>query len=150
MNPVIESTLINTISHSPDETDAFAAKLVSRIKGKALVLLRGGRGSGKTSFVRGMCKALGMRELWEVDSPTFTIVNHYPGMTHLDLYRMHDDMEKEGLNVDEILASDDIVAVEWPEKMGSIYYDGPIYLVEIEAVANHENQRVIKISEHWL
>lgn len=145
--------LIDTIADSPDATAQVAAKLTDVINGPVLILLKGDLGSGKTLFVRGLCAALGMAELWEVDSPTFTIVNHYdvgPGVYHLDLYRLEQEQELDCLNMDEILNSDAIVTVEWPERLPAIEYAYPVFLVQFERHASSPNARRIRITEHRL
>jgi len=80
------------------------------------VLVSGELGAGKTTFVRGACRALGVRSA--VTSPTFTIARRYDGdvpISHLDLYRLGDlDDEDPALLADE-LAQDRVAFVEWPE-----------------------------------
>jgi tRNA threonylcarbamoyladenosine biosynthesis protein TsaE len=80
------------------------------------VLVSGELGAGKTTFVRGACRALGVRS--PVTSPTFTIARRYDGdvpISHLDLYRLGDlDDEDPALLADE-LAQDRVTFVEWPE-----------------------------------
>ncbi len=152
MNQVSTTTLpITALVDSLEATANVAAELASLLTGPALVLLHGTLGSGKTTFVRSLCAALGMQELWEVDSPTFTIVNYYnvgDGFYHLDLYRL-DPQQMHGVDLEEILESGSVVAIEWPDRLPLIHFDGPVFLVQIE---NHdaENQRRIHISEHQL
>lgn len=100
-------------------TRALAARVARILTGRELVLLTGDLGAGKTTFVRHLAKALGVPDGW-VSSPSFTLVQRYPGgragfgTTHVDLYRLGNSGDLEGLGLEEILASDDLVVVEWP------------------------------------
>ena len=80
---------MEALSHSPQETEALAAELAGRLAAGDVVTVAGELGSGKTTFVRGACGALGVRE--RVTSPTYTIGHRYHGegveVSHLDLYR---------------------------------------------------------------
>jgi len=101
----------------PAETEALAAKLAVSLKPGDVVLVAGELGAGKTTFVRGACRALGVRSA--VTSPTFTIGRRYDdgrvGVSHLDLYRLGGlDTEDPGL-LDDYVTPDRIAFVEWPE-----------------------------------
>lgn len=86
------SKILNIVSHSEEETAALAARLVSFFKDGDVIVLEGRLGAGKTVFVRGLAVALGIDESL-VNSPSFTLVNEYPGVRplyHFDLYRLSD------------------------------------------------------------
>jgi tRNA threonylcarbamoyladenosine biosynthesis protein TsaE len=106
----------STETHGPSETEAIAAALAQRLAPGDIVLVSGDLGAGKTTFVRGACRALGVTG--PVTSPTFTIARRYEGsvpISHLDLYRLGNlDDEDPALLADE-LAGDRIAFVEWPE-----------------------------------
>ncbi|MDX6678787.1 MAG: tRNA threonylcarbamoyladenosine biosynthesis protein TsaE [Solirubrobacteraceae bacterium] len=106
----------STESASPAETEAVAAELAQRLKRGDIVLVSGDLGAGKTTFVRGACRALGVAGA--VTSPSFTIAQRYAGrvpVSHLDLYRLGDlDDEDPALLADE-LGPDRVAFVEWPE-----------------------------------
>ncbi|MEA2150967.1 MAG: tRNA threonylcarbamoyladenosine biosynthesis protein TsaE [Solirubrobacteraceae bacterium] len=106
----------STETASPAETEALAAELAGRLAPGDIVLVSGELGAGKTTFVRGACRALGVTAA--VTSPSFTIARRYDGavaISHLDLYRLGDlDDEDPALLADE-LAGDRIAFVEWPE-----------------------------------
>lgn len=103
-------------SRSAAETEALAAGLARRLRPGDVVLVSGELGAGKTTFVRGACRALGVTV--PVTSPTFTIARRYDGdvpVSHLDLYRLADvAAEDPGLLADE-LGLDRVAFVEWPE-----------------------------------
>ncbi|MDQ3728993.1 MAG: tRNA (adenosine(37)-N6)-threonylcarbamoyltransferase complex ATPase subunit type 1 TsaE [Actinomycetota bacterium] len=104
-------------SSSAGETERVGARLADRLKAGDLVLVTGELGAGKTTFVRGAFRALGMSG--PVVSPTFTIGRLYEGrdgvrLSHLDLYRLADlGAEDPGL-LEDYLTPDAIAFVEWP------------------------------------
>jgi tRNA threonylcarbamoyladenosine biosynthesis protein TsaE len=108
-------------SRLPDAaaTEAFGARLAACFPGSGLlVFLRGELGAGKTTLVRGLLRALGHRNA--VKSPTYTLVESYqlPALQvhHLDLYRLADAEELEWLGIRDLLASDAVCLIEWPER----------------------------------
>jgi tRNA threonylcarbamoyladenosine biosynthesis protein TsaE len=104
---------VNTVSAA--ETEAFGARLAALLRPGDVVLVRGELGSGKTTLVRGACRALGIEE--PVTSPTFTIGHLYHGsltVAHLDLYRFVGLSAAEWGDLEPYF--DGTVAfVEWPE-----------------------------------
>jgi tRNA threonylcarbamoyladenosine biosynthesis protein TsaE len=105
-----------TVTSSPEETEALAAGLARRLVAGDVVAVSGELGSGKTTFVRGACRALGVHE--RVTSPTYTIGHRYHGdaleVSHLDLYRFRGVSAAEWGDLEPYF--DDAVAfVEWPE-----------------------------------
>ena len=121
-------------THSEAGTMALASALAKHIQPGDIILLQGDLGAGKTNFVRGLCAGLGMTDLWEVDSPTYTVVNHYEvgsGVDHLDLYRFSDPHELEEIGFDDMLASPSIVVIEWPERLHAYPLPGKPWLVRL-------------------
>jgi tRNA threonylcarbamoyladenosine biosynthesis protein TsaE len=120
--PDAESQTERIRSDGPERTEAAAAALAAELRPGDVVLLRGELGSGKTTFVRGAARALGVTE--PVTSPTFTIGRRYDGdvpVAHLDLHRLGSaglEAEDPGL-LDDYLTADAIAFVEWPEPAGS-------------------------------
>ncbi len=103
-------------SDSPEETEAIAAELALTLRAGDVVLVQGELGAGKTTFIRGACRALGVRV--PVTSPTFTIGQLYPGpvpVAHLDLYRVDDLREEDPELLADYLRADTIAFVEWPQ-----------------------------------
>ena len=105
-------------SDSVEQTEALGAQLAQRLPAGSVVAFTGDLGAGKTAFVRGMARGLGIRE--RVTSPTFTIVNEYEGGTkplfHFDLYRLGSDDELFEIGWEDYLARGGVCAVEWSEK----------------------------------
>jgi tRNA threonylcarbamoyladenosine biosynthesis protein TsaE len=104
------------ITDGPAATEAVGATVAAGLKPGDVVLVRGELGSGKTTFVRGACRALGVEG--PVTSPTFTIGHRYEGrvpVAHLDLYRLEDLGAEDPALLDDYLTPDAIAFVEWPE-----------------------------------
>ena len=102
-------------SSSPAETERLAARLAEHLAPGDVVTLTGDLGAGKTTFVRGACRALGV--LTAVTSPTFTVGHRYTGrvdVSHLDLYRF-DELTEADWGALEPYLDDAVVFVEWPE-----------------------------------
>ncbi len=107
--------MIELKSGSPAETEAVAARLASVLHAGDVVAVSGELGSGKTTFVRGACRALGVTGA--VTSPTFTIGHRYPGapdVSHLDLFRFRGLSPAEWGDLEPYF-EDAICFVEWPE-----------------------------------
>jgi len=107
---------VDTLTQSPEETEALAAELARRLSTGDVVTVAGELGSGKTTFVRGACDALGVRE--RVTSPTYTIGHRYHGtkteVSHLDLYRFQGVSAAEWGDLEPYFENA-IAFVEWPE-----------------------------------
>ena len=107
---------MTTETSSPEATAAVAADLAARLRPGDVVLVSGELGSGKTTFVRGACRALGYDG--DVTSPTFTIGQLLPGrveIAHLDLYRLGSLAEEDPTLLSDYLTPERIGFVEWPE-----------------------------------
>jgi tRNA threonylcarbamoyladenosine biosynthesis protein TsaE len=107
--------MVELASSSAEETERVAAALAAVLQPGNVVLVRGELGTGKTTFVRGACRALGV--LQPVNSPTFTIGHRYGGrvlVSHLDLYRFEGITIPEWADLEPYF-DDAIVFVEWPE-----------------------------------
>jgi tRNA threonylcarbamoyladenosine biosynthesis protein TsaE len=107
--------MVELTSASPEETERVAAELASELVPGDLVTVSGELGSGKTTFVRGAARALGVEA--PVTSPTYTVGNRYEGrvpVSHLDLYRFEAVSEPDWADLEPYF-EDAVVFVEWPE-----------------------------------
>jgi len=106
---------------SAEETRALAAELAAALPADTILALHGDMGVGKTTFVQGLARGLGVKE--QVTSPTFAIYSVYQGakrkLVHLDAYRLEHGRQLEELLLEEFLTSPWCLAVEWPEKVGA-------------------------------
>ena len=106
--------MLRVTSESPEETERLGARLASRLRGGDVVLVEGELGSGKTTFIRGACRALGVTQ--PITSPTYTIGNRYdcdPPVSHLDLYRLEGESVSGWADLEPYF-DDAVVFVEWP------------------------------------
>jgi tRNA threonylcarbamoyladenosine biosynthesis protein TsaE len=111
---------MQTVSHSVEETEAFASRLAARLSAGAVLALWGGLGAGKTAFVRGLARGLGVAG--RVSSPTFTLMHTHKGrlpLYHFDLYRL-DEASLEDLGAEEWFYGSGVCAVEWPGNVGAL------------------------------
>jgi tRNA threonylcarbamoyladenosine biosynthesis protein TsaE len=103
-------------THSAEETEALGAQLAEDLAPGDVVILSGEVGSGKTTLIRGSCRALGIDV--PITSPTFTIGHRYSGgrvpVSHLDLYRLQGLADEDPALLDDYLGADAIAFVEWP------------------------------------
>lgn len=121
------------ITRSGKETSELGEKLGRLIQGGIAISLTGDLGAGKTTFVQGLAKGLGVPDSFYVTSPTYTIINEYPGrvdLCHMDLYRLGSSDELEYIGFDEIVDSDRVIIIEWPDiiEPGLISFDLDIVL----------------------
>ena len=110
------------ISSCERETELAGARLARIMKPGGVAALYGGLGAGKTAFVRGMAEGLGIKA--GVSSPTFTVVNEYPGripLFHFDMYRLSGPDELYGIGWDDYLERGGICAVEWSENVEAAF-----------------------------
>jgi len=99
------------------ETVALGARLAAGLP-RGVVLLIGNLGAGKTTIAKGIASGLGAASPDDVSSPTFTLIHEYGrGLVyHVDLYRIEEARELEGLGLDEIIDSGALVLIEWGER----------------------------------
>ncbi|MFO1518916.1 MAG: tRNA (adenosine(37)-N6)-threonylcarbamoyltransferase complex ATPase subunit type 1 TsaE [bacterium] len=111
--------ILNKTTHSAEETEKLASEFAKTLPRGALVLLIGDLGSGKTTFVKGLARGLEVPSAVNIHSPTFTLINEYPGKTplfHVDLYRLDDSRQIDELALEDYLNRDGILAVEWADR----------------------------------
>lgn len=141
-------TAPTSISTSADQTERLGAELASELDGGDVVLISGDLGAGKTTFVRGACRELGVNE--PVTSPTFTIGRTYSGdqiaISHLDLYRLESLDGEDPALLDDYLGADRIAFIEWPpegREVDALPVEGDLRTVRIEALADGNRSLVI-------
>ena len=116
------------VTHSREETENLGARLADALTGGTVVAFTGDLGAGKTAFVSGLARALGVKE--RVTSPTFTIVNEFEGgrlpLFHFDMYRLGSADELFHIGWEDYLARDGVCAVEWSENVAEAIEDDAI------------------------
>lgn len=103
------------ISRSLKDTEALAKRIADTLTGGEVIILSGDLGAGKTTFTKGLAKALGVES--EVTSPTFTIMNVYEEgrlkLNHLDMYRIENEDDLFELGVEDAIGGDTVTVIEW-------------------------------------
>ena len=133
------------ISRSEAETEAIGEKFAENLASGTVVAMYGDLGAGKTAFVRGMARGMGLT--CRVSSPTFTIVNEYEGereLIHFDMYRLESSDELFDIGWEDYLARGAVCAVEWSEKVEDAFFGDEI-VVRIDKLG--DNERRITIGE---
>ena len=143
MTSVADSAIL---SRSDTETEAIGADLASRLEPGSRVLLYGELGAGKTAFVRGLARGLGV-DPEEVASPTFVLLTSYPGrlrLHHADLYRLAGNGDDRELGLEELPGPAGVLAIEWAERLSL-----RPWARAIEVTLQHagEDRRLVRIGE---
>ena len=142
--------LTTTNAGSAQETKRFAKKFAESLKPGDVVALYGQLGSGKTTFIQGLSKGLGVDNF--VTSPSFVIINEYPlsggkkahSFYHIDLYRLDNEEDIRDLGIEELCGADSIVAIEWADKALDLL---PSASKKIRFEFVSENERKITVEE---
>lgn len=136
---------METISHSPAETEALGEQFGRKAKCGLVIGLNGDLGAGKTQFVKGLARGLGISA--RVHSSTFTLVNEYGGgrlkLYHLDLYRLETREQILSAGVGEFLQPEGVSVIEWAERLADGRWqmaDGKIKKVKIEIMGETERK----------
>lgn len=111
---------IYIVSNSLVQTRDLGKKIGSILKAGSVVCLTGDLGSGKTTLVQGIAEGLGVSTDYYITSPTFTLINEYPGrhtFYHADLYRLNHEVDFEDIGLLDLFFQDGVVAIEWAEKL---------------------------------
>lgn len=131
-------------TQSEEDTIALGERLAAELPARAVVLLIGNLGAGKTTLTKGIVKGLGAAQPDEVSSPTFTLIHEYsPSAYHVDLYRLDSPAQLATLGLEEIFDREAVVLIEWGEKFLERL---PEERIEIRLRATGENSREIEIS----
>ena len=128
---------------SLDELNAWGERFGRTARAPLVVTLAGDLGAGKTTLAQAICRGYGVGE--PVTSPTFALVHRYDAprsaVYHLDLYRLKDATELTNIGWDEIVSSQSLVLIEWPERAGNAL---PSHVaIDLEHVAGDEGRRVL-------
>jgi tRNA threonylcarbamoyladenosine biosynthesis protein TsaE len=130
---------IQITTRSATETQKLGQTLGAEIQQAIIIALAGDLGSGKTAFVQGLAKGLDVSEKYYITSPSYTLINEYPGrlpLFHVDLYRIEHRPDIEEIGLDEILQRDAVIAIEWADRFFG------------ETLSDHLELRLKMISEN--
>jgi tRNA threonylcarbamoyladenosine biosynthesis protein TsaE len=129
---------------SEAETIALGRSLARLFPRRAVVLLIGNLGAGKTTLAKGIVEGLGAAPTDEVSSPTFTLIHEYGGsrVYHIDLYRLEEPREVATLGLDEIFEREALVLIEWGERFPQLM---PPERIEIRLRTTADDEREIEV-----
>ncbi len=138
-----------TILKGERSTINFSQKIADTLKGGEIILLSGDLGAGKTTFTKGLGRALGVKQ--NINSPTFVIMKIYQAnketikqLVHIDAYRLESGQDLQHIGATEYFqAKDTITVIEWPEKIQDIL---PEKVIKINIKNINENDREVQIN----
>lgn len=139
------------ITQSERQTISFAKKFAKQLRGGEVITLSGALGAGKTTFVKGLAKGLGIKKI--ITSPTFILMNVYKTkkqnvlyLTHIDCYRIDGQKDIENIGAQEYFGRKDaVVVIEWAEKIQKILPKKRMRIT-IKIGKNHKRMVLIKIN----
>ena len=137
-------------TNSEEETIELGRKIASELPKRAVVLLIGNLGAGKTTLAKGILSGLGAATPDEVTSPTFTLIHEYGPrddsrrVYHIDLYRLDTRQQVATLGLDEIFDREAVVLIEWGERFPDLF---PAERIEIRLHPISESTRQITINQ---
>ena len=132
-------------THGEDETIELGRRIAATLPKRAVVLLIGNLGAGKTTLAKGIISGLRAAEPEDVTSPTFTLIHEYGEgrVYHIDLYRLDRPEEVATLGLDEIFDREAVVLIEWGERFPQLL---PANRIEIQIEPLSEGSRRIEIT----
>lgn len=141
-----KTALVEIKSESAEQTFAIGFAVGEKAGDGDVFALSGELGAGKTCFTGGLARGLGVGDQYTITSPTFTLINEYPGrcrLYHFDVYRLNQIGELDDLGYDEYVSGKGVVVIEWAEKIAKAL---PFGTVSIHFRYVDENKRIISIS----
>jgi tRNA threonylcarbamoyladenosine biosynthesis protein TsaE len=137
-------------TNSEEETIALGRRIARDLPKRAVILLIGNLGAGKTTLAKGILSGLGVADPEDVTSPTFTLIHEYGPrddsrrVYHIDLYRLETRQQVETLGLDEIIDRESVVLIEWGERFPDLF---PAGRIEIQLHTISESARQITINQ---
>lgn len=144
---------LEIISKSPEQTTEFGRGIGSRLKGGEVIAVCGALGSGKTILIKGIATGAGAENCREVTSPTFVIINEYPGrfdIYHIDAYRLDSVAEFELLGFDDFCYPNSVVMIEWADKIESALQTIDYIRIELNHTGKTERKIHIKNAPEYI
>jgi len=135
-------------STSAAETQQLAEQLGLLAGDGMVIALVGELGSGKTAFVQGLARGLQVPSNYRITSPTFTVINEYPGrcrLIHVDLYRIETGVDLQDLGLIELLHGDGVAAIEWAERLQQDLPEDHLF-IELKIIDDETRRILIRAS----
>jgi len=128
---------------SEEQTIELGERIAADLPARAVVLLMGNLGAGKTTLEKGIAKGLGAAQPDDVTSPTYTLIHEYgPHLYHIDLYRLETPREVASIGLEELFDREAVVLIEWGERFPRIMPENRIE-IRIQADGNHRSISVV-------
>lgn len=121
--------------------DKIAKELLKAYPDKHIFAFYGNMGAGKTTFIKSICKALGVKD--EISSPSYSLINEYAGkkpIYHIDLYRLEDIDEAFNIGIEDYIFGENYCLIEWPNIIESIL---PKNIIKVKIETQDKNNRII-------
>lgn len=155
MNPISDRQPIQCThkweTHSPEQTISLGRIIGKHLNQSLTLLLYGDLASGKTTFTQGLAQGIDVPASYPVTSPTYTLINEYPGRLpfyHVDLYRLTAPIDLDEIGLEEIFYGKGIVAVEWADRLDPS--DRPALRLELRFSVIDDNRCQIRTIEYGL
>ncbi len=122
---------ISIISRNPDTTFDLGKAIGAQIQPGTIIALTGDLGAGKTAFVKGLARGLGVSEKYPITSPSYTLINEYHGQYpffHVDLYRLENTVDFEDIGLYDMLDEKSVAAIEWADRLSSEILEDALHI----------------------
>ncbi|HVO66041.1 MAG TPA: tRNA (adenosine(37)-N6)-threonylcarbamoyltransferase complex ATPase subunit type 1 TsaE [Syntrophales bacterium] len=148
---------LTVISENPEETFFIGRIIGENLNVSDVVALIGELGAGKTRLTQGIARGIGVPERFQITSPSFTLINEYPGrvtLYHFDLYRLAGPRDVEVMGYEEYFFGEGVSVIEWADKIKYILPEKTLFISfkyldenKREIVISGDKQKVMKISD---
>jgi tRNA threonylcarbamoyladenosine biosynthesis protein TsaE len=122
---MIDPPACHIVTRTAERTQDLGELIGSRLQSGTVIQLIGDLGSGKTCFVQGLARGLGVPPQYAITSPTYALVHEYPGrlpLAHVDLYRIADETDAEAIGLLDLMDDRTVVTVEWADRLNDGYW----------------------------
>lgn len=139
-----EETTYQLIARNAKQTHALGRLMGGLLQNGMTLKLLGDLGAGKTCFVQGLAVGLDVPKTYTVTSPTYTLINEFPGrlpLFHVDLYRIHSSEDAEAIGFYDILTPNHVVAVEWADRLAEDDFGEPVLSLHFKT-CNDESRQI--------
>ncbi len=148
----MENDKFSIMTHSPGETRDIGEIVGSVAMPGSVIALTGEMGAGKTCFIQGLAQGLGTPGDYYITSPTYAIINEYPGRSpffHIDLYRISDPLELDQIGFYEKLEKKGVVAIEWADRLGEKFFKKKNLKINIETTGDRTRKFIFFNGHGW-